>query len=159
MKIGSDIPDVAVQQLINGDVENISIPELAKGRKIVLVGVPGAFAPPCAEQHLPGYIASVDAFTEKGVDEVVVLASNDFFVVKAWADKLCPDETIRFLADGSQKFADATDQKLDLADIGLGMRSQRYAAVIEDGQVSHFAVEPVATEVTVTSAEAVLSAL
>ncbi|WP_372604218.1 peroxiredoxin family protein [Actibacterium sp.] len=159
MEIGSEIPDVLVQQIVDGDVKNISLKDLSAGRKVMMIGVPGAFAPPCAETHVPGYLASVDAFAAKGVDEIVVLASNDFFVVKAWSDQICPDGALRFLADGSQRFAKAADQLLDLTDMGLGHRSQRYAVLIEDGRVAKFFVEPVATEVTVTGSDAVLQHL
>ena len=89
----------------------------------------------------------------------MVLATSDFFVVKAWADGLNPPEHVHFMADGSQLFAKAADQLLDLTELGLGMRTQRYAAVVRSGKVMNFAVEPDATAVTVSGADAVLDAL
>ena len=93
------------------------------------------------------------------MEEIVILATNDFFVVKAWADQYHPDPHVHFMADGSQKFAVAAGQELDLTDIGLGMRSQRYAALVRDGRIETVAVEPDATAVSVSGASEMLQSI
>lgn len=159
MKTGSELPSTPVQQLVNGEVREIDLAARSAGRTMVLVSVPGAFTPTCSDQHVPGFIREAQAFRDAGADEIVILAASDFFVVKAWSDQLKPPETVQFMADGSQKFARAAGQILDLTDLGLGLRSQRSAAVIRDGKVAWSAIEPDATAVTITSSEVVLSQL
>lgn len=159
MKIGSRIPSTPVQQLADGEIRQIDLAEFSAGKTILLVAVPGAFTPTCSDDHVPGYLNGVQKLRDAGVDDVVVLATSDFFVVKAWADQLNPPQHLHFMADGSQAFAKDAGQLLDLTALGLGMRSQRYAALIRDGEVASFAIEPDATAVTVTGAEAVLSGL
>lgn len=156
MQIGSQVPSVPVQQLIGEEIRQIDLAEFSSGKTVVLVAVPGAFTPTCSNDHVPGYLANAKVFGNKGVDAVVILSTSDFFAVKAWADQLSPAPNIQFMADGSQKFAKAADKLLDLSDLGLGMRTQRYAAVVRDGRISDFFIEPDATAVTVTAAEAVL---
>ncbi|GLO72848.1 peroxiredoxin [Phaeobacter inhibens] len=159
MKVGSKIPSTPVQQLVDGEIKQINLADFSQDRAILLVAMPGAFTPTCADDHVPGYLRNADAFLAKGVDEIVVLATSDFFVVKTWADGLNPPEHVHFMADGSQVFAKAADQLLDLTDLGLGMRTQRYAAVVRNGSLVSLAVEPDATAVTVSGADAVLSGL
>lgn len=156
MEIGSLIPNTPVQKIVDGEVMQINLAEFSANKKILIVALPGAFTPPCSDDHVPGYLSSIDAFREQGVDEVVILATNDFFVVKAWADQFRSVEHLHFMADGSHKFAADVGQLLDLTDMGLGMRSQRYAALVSDGQVEKIAVEPDATVVSVSSAAAML---
>lgn len=159
MKVGSKIPSTPVQQFDGSEIKQVNLAEFSRGKTILLVGMPGAFTPTCADDHVPGYLRNVDAFLAKGVDEIVILATSDFFVVKAWADGLNPPEHVHFMADGSQVFAKAAGQLLDLTDLGLGMRTQRYAAVVRDRNVISLAVEPDATAVTVSGADAVLGGL
>lgn len=159
MEIGSKLPSVPVQQFADGDIKQIDLSAHSAGKTMVLVSVPGAFTPTCSDDHVPGYIANLDSLKAKGVDEIVVVASNDFFAVKAWADSFNAPEGLSFMADGSQKFAAAVGQTLDLTDLGLGLRSQRYAAVVEDGVVKSFAVEPDPGAVAVSGAAEVLKGL
>jgi glutaredoxin/glutathione-dependent peroxiredoxin len=156
MEIGSTLPNTPVQQLVDGEVLQINLAEFSAGKTVLLVSLPGAFTPTCSDDHVPGYLSNIGAFRDKGVDEVVILATSDFFVVKAWADQLKVGEHLHFMADGSQKFAAAAGQLLDLTDLGLGMRSQRYAALVRDGQVEKLAIEPDATSVSVSSAAEML---
>ncbi|MGB3317249.1 MAG: peroxiredoxin [Albidovulum sp.] len=157
MKTGSKVPSTPVQQLASGEVRQIDLAAHSAGKTIVLVGVPGAFTPTCTDDHVPGYLRDAQAFRDAGVDEIIILATSDFFVVKAWADQLNSPETVKFMADGSQMFTRDARQVLDLTDLGLGLRTQRYAAVIRDGVVDWIATEPDATAVTVTASREVLS--
>lgn len=159
MKIGSKIPSVTVQQFESGDIKQIDLAAFSAGKRVLLVAMPGAFTPTCADDHVPGYLRDADKFREKGIDAIVILATSDFFVVKAWADGLSPPSNVHFMADGSQLFTKAAGQLLDLTGLGLGMRTQRYAAVLRDGTVQSFAIEPDATAVTVTGSKAVLASI
>lgn len=159
MEIGSKIPSIPVQQFESGDIKQIDLAEYSQGKTVLLVAMPGAFTPTCADDHVPGYLRDADKFRKNGIDDIVIMATSDFFVVKAWADGLNAPENVHFMADGSQTFAKAAGQLLDLTELGLGMRTQRYAAVVRDGAVVKFAIEPDATAVTVTGSEAVLASL
>lgn len=159
MKIGSKIPSAPVQQFIDGEIKQVNLADFSQGKTILVVAMPGAFTPTCADDHVPGYLRHAEEFRAKGVDDIVILATSDFFVVKAWEDGLAPPKNVHFLADGSQYFAKAAGQLLDLTELGLGMRTQRYAAVVRNGKVVSFAIEPDATAVTVTDAKAVLNSL
>ncbi|MGM0526032.1 MAG: peroxiredoxin [Pseudomonadota bacterium] len=111
----------------------------AKGRHIVFA-VPGAFTPTCSEKHLPGYVDLAEEFTNKGVQSINCLAVNDAFVMRAWGESLGFGDKVRLLSDGNGEYS----QKLGLAsDTGAfgGIRSKRYAMIIEDGIVEHLFVE------------------
>lgn len=159
METGSMIPSTPVQQFVDGEIVQIDLSERSAGRTIVLVALVGAFTPPCSDDHVPGYIQNLARLKAEGVDEVIILVPNDFFVAKAWADQMDPDGVLTFVADGSLGFTQDADQILDLTELGLGMRTQRYAAVIRDGVVASCAIEPDATAVSVSGAEAVLAGL
>jgi peroxiredoxin (alkyl hydroperoxide reductase subunit C) len=132
--------------------------ELFAGKKVVLFAVPGAFTPLCSAQHLPGFVTKADEMKKKGVDEVFCLSVNDGWVMDAWGKDRAAVGKVTLIADGSGEFTKAMGLELDATGAGLGIRSQRYAAIIEDGVIRHLAVEkPMKFEVS--SAEAVLQAL
>ena len=159
MKIGDKLPTVPVQRLVDGDVQQINLVEFSAGKTILLVAVPGAFTPTCSDDHVPGYLSNIEAIRDQGVDEVVILAASDFFVVKAWADQLQPKPHLHFMAEGSQTFAAAAGQTLDLTDHGLGVRTQRYAALVRDGIVERFSVESDPTAVSISGAAEMLQTI
>ena len=136
----------------------VTTDEIFKGRKVVMFAVPGAFTPTCSAKHLPGFVQNIDALKAKGVDEIVCMAVNDAFVMGAWGKDQGVGENITMLADGSAAFTKAMGLELDLVARGLGVRSQRFALVAQDGKVSHLAVEA-AGGFDVSRAEAVLAAL
>ena len=125
---------------------------------MVLFAVPGAFTPTCSAKHLPGFVQYADALKAKGVDTVACIAVNDAFVMAAWGKEQGTDGKITMLADGSAAFAKAIGLELDLMGRGMGVRSQRYALVAQDGKVTHLAVEaPGGFEVS--KAESILATL
>jgi peroxiredoxin (alkyl hydroperoxide reductase subunit C) len=136
----------------------VTTDEIFKGRKVVMFAVPGAFTPTCSAKHLPGFVQNIDALKAKGVDEIVCMAVNDAFVMGAWGKDQGVGENITMLADGSAAFTKAMGLELDLVARGLGVRSQRFAMVVQDGKVTHLAVEA-AGGFDVSRAEAVLAAL
>lgn len=130
--------------------------EIFKGRRVALIGVPGAFTPTCSNVHLPGFADRLDAFKAKNVDAVAVVSVNDVFVMTAWAKDTGTGGRLLFLADGNGDFARAIGLPLDLTERGLGVRSQRYAMLVEDGVVRVVNVETSPGKAEASSAEALL---
>jgi len=148
IQIGDRIPDAELGEFIETASDACpagptthKVAELAKGKKIALFAIPGAFTPTCSEQHLPGYLELHDELKAKGIDEIWCVAVNDAFVMGAWGRDREVQGRIRMLADGSGKWTRALGLELDLTGRGLGVRSQRYSAVIDDGVVRHLNVE------------------
>jgi peroxiredoxin len=158
IKVGDRLPDVKFRTMGPEGPKQVSTSDVFGGRKVVLFGVPGAFTPGCSRKHLPGYIENFAALKKKGADAVAVTAVNDAFVMDAWS-KASGGGDIQFLADGSADFAKAVGLDLDASGGGMGIRSKRYAMVVEDGVVKHLAIEEAPSTITVSSAESILNAL
>ncbi len=158
VKQGDRLPEATLALVTDGAPEPVQVSEHFKGRRIVLIAVPGAFTPTCSAQHLPSVLEHAAAIRAKGVDEIDCVAVNDPFVLKAWAEGQGTDGIITMLADGSGLFARALGLELDLVARGLGVRSQRYAMIVDDGIIVHLAVEPPG-EFGVSSGAAILAAL
>src|SRR5262252_5664893 len=158
IKPGDTLPDVKVKEMTESGPKDVSLAELSKGKKIVLFAVPGAFTPTCSMKHLPGFVEKAAEIKKKGVDLVACLSVNDAFVMGAWGKDQKADGKVMMLADGNGDFTKAVDLELDARANGLGIRSKRYAMVVENGVIKALNVEqPGAFEVS--SAEAVLKAL
>ncbi|ELI5718298.1 peroxiredoxin [Vibrio fluvialis] len=153
---GQHLPESTLSQLTKDGMVNHNVKELFAGKKVVLFAVPGAFTPTCSEAHLPGYVVQADKLKEKGVDIIACVAVNDAFVMKAWGEAQNASE-LMMLADGDASFTKALGLEMDTAGFG-GVRSQRYAMIIEDGVVTTLNVEaPKSFEVS--KVEAILEAL
>ncbi len=133
--VGDRIPDVALYHMTDDGPVEISTSEIFDGKKVLMFAVPGAYTPTCSKAHLPGYVVNADAIKAKGVDTIACLSVNDVFVMGAWGEVSNADN-ILMLADGSAKFTAAVGIELDLTDRGLGLRSDRYAMIVEDGVVT-----------------------
>lgn len=158
IKTGDTIPSMTLMIAGADGPKEVSTDALFKGKKVVLFAVPGAFTPTCSARHLPGFVQNADAILTKGVDQIVCMAVNDPFVLSAWAKDQGTGDRVVMLADGSGQFTRAMGLELDLVARGLGVRSQRFAMVVDDGRVSHLAIEaPGGFEVS--KAEAVLDIL
>jgi len=139
-------------------MKDVTTDELFGGKKVVVFAVPGAFTPTCSEQHLPGYITQASDIRAKGVDDILCVSVNDAFVMGAWGKDRGAGDAVTMIADGNGDFSKALGLDFDGSGIGFGIRSQRYAAIVEDGVVTKLAVEePMKFEVS--SAEAILAAL
>ena len=130
--------------------------ELLGHGKVVLFAVPGAFTPGCSKIHLPGYVANGDELKAKGVDTIACVAVNDAWVMDAWSKDQGADDKVLMVADGSGTFTEAMGLVMDGSGAGLGKRSQRYAAVIEDGVITSLEVEQ-AGQIDVSSCEAMVA--
>jgi glutaredoxin/glutathione-dependent peroxiredoxin len=158
VSVGDKVPDVEVRTMgPEGPVATRTGEALGVGR-VVLFAVPGAFTPGCSKVHLPGFVNHADELIGKGVSRIACVAVNDAWVMDAWARSQGAEDTILMLADGNGEFTKAMGLEFDATGIGLGIRSQRYAAVIEDGVITRLDVEKV-PGVDVSSCEAVLSHL
>ena len=158
IKVGEQIPSMKLMMATKDGPKEISTEELFKGKKVVLFAVPGAFTPTCSAKHLPGFVQNADAIRAKGVDTIACVAVNDAFVMGAWGKDQGTDGKVTMLADGSGAFTKAIGLELDLMARGLGMRSQRYALIAQDGKVTHLAVEPPGG-FDVSKAESILGSL
>ncbi len=142
IKVGDTIPSMKVMTATPDGPKEVSTDDIFKGKKVVLFATPGAFTPTCSARHLPGFLENAEAIKGKGVDKIVCMAVNDAFVMGAWAREAGVSDRVVMLADGSGLLTKALGLELDLIGRGLGMRSQRFALVAQDGKVTHLAVEP-----------------
>jgi peroxiredoxin len=141
-----------------GNMQEVAVGDLTKGKKVVIFAVPGAFTPTCSSKHLPGFVEKADEFKAKGVDTIACVSVNDAFVMEAWGKSVGADGKILMLADGSALFTRAIGAELDLTDKGLGVRSRRYAMLVDDGIVKVLNLEE-GGAFTVSSAEDIMSSL
>jgi peroxiredoxin len=158
INVGDTIPSVTLKHLTDNGMQEVNTGDLFKGKKVVLFSLPGAFTPTCSAKHLPGFVQNADAIKAKGVQEIVCLAVNDPFVMRAWGEKNGVDGKVFLLPDGNATFTEALGLTMDGSGFGLGKRGQRFVLVAEDGKVTHLAVEQPG-QFEVSSAEAVLAAL
>ncbi|MGO9675045.1 MAG: peroxiredoxin [Methylocella sp.] len=156
IKIGDRIPKASFSVMTPAGPALRTTDEIFKGRRIALFGVPGAFTPTCSSTHLPGFADKANAFKAKKIDEIAVTSVNDVFVMAAWAKDTGAADKISFLADGSGDFAKALGLTLDLSERGLGVRSQRYSMLVEDGVVKKLNIEASPGKADASSAEALL---
>ena len=157
--VGDKLPAATFKEkTADGPVE-LTTDQLFAGKRVVLFAVPGAFTPTCSDAHLPGFVDHVAEIKAKGVDVVACTAVNDAFVLDAWGKARGVGDKVAFLADGNGDFARALGLDLDASAFGLGPRSKRYAAVLEDGVVKALHVEANPGQVTDSSAETILKDL
>ncbi len=157
--VGSPLPHAKFKVMSETGPSEISTDELFKGKKAVLFAVPGAFTPTCHGMHLPGFLRHAADFKAKGVDMIACTSVNDVFVMDAWSKSSGAKETITFLADGNGDFAKAVGLEMDGAPIGFGIRSKRYAMLLEDGVVKALHVEDKPSSAQESSAERLLADL
>ena len=157
IEIGDRIPDVTLTIMGESGPEPFSTSEIFRDRKVVLFAVPGAFTPTCSARHLPGYVDLADEFHAGGVDTIACMAVNDIFVMSAWGKSAGADK-ILMIADGNAEFTEALGLEMDASMFGMGTRSQRFALVAEDGEVTGLYIEGPG-EFSVSSAEQVLASL
>src|SRR6266550_2471875 len=159
INVGDRLPSVTLKQLTSEGVKEFTTEEIFRGKRIVLIAVPGAFTPACSQRHLPGYVDNAADIKAKGIDEIACVAVNDAFVMGAWGRDQKAEGKVRMLADGSGDFTRALGLELDLSKGGLGMRSKRYSMLVDDGVVKSLNVEQQPGQVEASGAEAMLKAL
>lgn len=151
------LPSIDLQTMTENGPITLSSDQLFKDKKVVLFAVPGAFTPTCSAAHLPGYVALAEDLKAKGVDDIYCTSVNDVFVMHAWGQASgSPD--VKMLADGNGKFAATLGLDMDAQGFNMGnIRSKRYAMIVDNGVVSHLAID--AKGLDQSSAEAILAKL
>lgn len=155
---GDQIPDVKLMTMTEEGPQPTRSREVLGSGKVVLFAVPGAFTPTCSDHHLPGFVLRADELEEKGVDTIACISVNDAFVMGAWGQAQSTEDKVVMLADGNAEFVAAMGLEMDGSGFGLGTRSQRYAAIIEDGIVRELMVEE-GPGLSASSVESVLAKL
>lgn len=167
IQVGDTIPDGTLHYVPYDSSENITactrpipykIHEKLKGKKAVIFAIPGPFTPTCSESHVPGFLSAYDQFKAKGVDEIICLSVIDGFVMNAFAKAYQTGEKIIMAGDGSAFFTEALGLTQDLTKMGMGIRSKRFAILVDDLKVKYVGVED-APGVSSSGAEAVLAKL
>lgn len=159
IKVGERIPAAVFKVKNDSGTTEVAAEDYFGGAKAVVFGLPGAFTPTCSRNHLPGYLQNADRLRAKGVDKIAVIAVNDHHVMQAWAKAMGGEGVIDYLADGSAKFVTALGLAEDRTADGMGMRSKRWAMIVDDGIVRALNVEDVSGKLTSSSAEAILGLL
>jgi peroxiredoxin len=158
IQVGEKLPSGTLKVADANGIRDVTTDELFAGKKVVLFAVPGAFTPTCSAKHLPGFVQKADEIRAKGVDAIVCLAVNDAFVMGAWGRDQQVGDKVIMAADGNAEWTRALGLELDASRFGMGIRSQRFALIVEDGVVRKLAVEQPG-KFEVSSAEAILQAL
>ncbi|MCA1847280.1 MAG: peroxiredoxin [Actinobacteria bacterium] len=159
LSVGDKVPNVKLMTLTSDGLKPVQSGEVLGTGKVVLFGVPGAFTPTCSDHHLPGFVMQADEILAKGVDRIACIAVNDPFVMGAWANAQNTGDKILMLSDGNGEFAAAAGLDLDLTAIGLGSRTKRYAAILQDGVVQELLIESNPGAVDVSGSDKILKAL
>ena len=160
IKQGDKIPEATFRVMTADGPKPRTTADVFKGKKVVLIGMPGAFTPTCHRNHLPGFVEKAGDFRKKGVDTIAVTTTNDHFVMSAWSKAAGADGKVEFLADGNGEFANAIGLNYDGSERGMGgVRSRRYSMLVEDGVVKVLNIEESAGKAESTSAENLIKAL
>ncbi len=158
IKVGDRVPSVTLRYLTPEGVKAVTSDEFFKGRRVALFALPGAYTRTCSSRHLPGYVTNAAALKAKGIDTIACLSVNDAFVMDAWGKEHGAGGKVVMLGDGSCEFTEAMGLTVDRREAGMGIRSQRYSMIVDDGVVKELHVEP-SGEYGVSSAEAMLQRL
>ena len=159
LKIKDQIPDIEIFHLADGEPQTIKIRDILGKGKVVLFGLPGAFTSTCSKLHLPGYVANADKIKTKGIDNIFCLSVNDPFVMNAWGEANNARGKITMLSDPYLLFTKAIGAEVDRNSKGMGIRSNRYAMVIQNLEVVNIQVEKETKQCGLSSAEGVLDLL
>jgi len=141
ISVGDRLPSATLTKATAEGPQPIDTDSYFAGRKVALFAVPGAFTPTCSARHLPGYVEKAGELRAKGVDEVAALSVNDAFVMGAWGQQGGAEGKVTMLADGNGDFVEALGLAADFSKFGMGKRSQRWSAIVDDGVVTALNVE------------------
>ena len=159
IKIGDKLPSSKLFYIDkNNDVKKIDILDLCKDKTIIL-GMPGAFTKTCSALHLPGYIKNYELALKKGISKIVCIAVNDPNVMKAWGENQNAGNKIFMAGDPYLKFTKAIGAEVDKSEKGLGIRSNRYTMLVENGDVKKIEEEKETATCELSAAEHFLKSI
>jgi glutaredoxin/glutathione-dependent peroxiredoxin len=158
IKVGDKIPSVTLRYLTSDGMQSVSSEEFFTGKKVAVFGLPGAYTRTCSSRHLPGYVTNAEALKKKGIDAVACVSCNDAFVMDAWGKEHDAPGKVVMIGDGSAELTEALGLSVDRTSAGMGIRSQRYSMIVDNGVVTALNIEP-SGEYGVSSAEAMLEKL
>ena len=159
IKIKDQIPDIDIFHLVDGEPQKNKLREIIGNGKIVLFGLPGAFTSTCSKLHLPGFVANADKIKAKGIKNIFCLSVNDPYVMNGWGEINNTGDKIKMLSDPYLLFTKAIGAEVDRNSKGMGIRSNRYAIIVENLIVVDIQVEKETKECGLTSAENLLNDL
>ena len=159
LKIKDQIPDIEIFHLIDGEPQTSKIRDILGNGKVILFGLPGAFTSTCSKLHLPGYVGNADKIKSKGIEKIFCLSVNDPFVMNAWGEANNAGGKITMLSDPYLLFTKAIGAEVDRNSKGMGIRSNRYAMVIQNLEVVNIQIEKETKQCGLSSAEGVLDLL
>jgi peroxiredoxin len=157
IKVGDKVPSVTLRYLTPEGMKAVAAEEFFAGKKVALFAVPGAYTRTCSQRHLPSYVTNAAALKAKGIDTIACLAVNDAFVMGAWGKEHGAGDLV-MIGDGSGDFTEAVGLTVDRISAGMGIRSQRYSMIVDNGTVTQLNVEP-SGEYGVSSGDAMLAQL
>ena len=156
LKIKDQIPDIEIFHLLDGEPQTSKIRDILGNSKVVLFGLPGAFTSTCSKLHLPGYVANADKIKSKGIEKIFCLSVNDPFVMNAWGEANNAGGKIKMLSDPYLLFTKAIGAEIDRNSKGMGIRSNRYAMIIEKLEIVNIQVEKETKQCGLSSAKGIL---
>lgn len=159
LKIGDKIPMIDFKTMGADGPQLVSAKELYTNKKVILFAVPGAFTPTCHNYHVPGFINNLDILKSKGIDEVGVVSVNDIWVMNEWAKATMGKDKILYLSDGGLEFTKAIDMVIDRSDSSLGLRSNRYSMIIDNGIITSLNIEVAPGTTEISGVAAILNQL
>ncbi len=159
IKIGDKLPDATFMTMGAEGPKPLTTSEIFAGKKVALFAVPGAYTPTCHQQHMPGFVAHLDELKGKGVEQVVCTSVNDVFVMDQWGKEAGAGANILMVADGNGDFAKSIGLDIDLTGFGMGVRSKRYAMLVNDGFVEVLNIDEMPPEHDLSSAATLCSAI
>lgn len=147
VKVGDKLPEATLMETTEfGEAcplspKPVKTTEAAKGKRIVLFGLPGAYTPTCSAKHVPGYVEHLNDLKARGVDEVWCVSVNDAYVMAAWGRDQEAIGKVRMLGDGNADLVKKLGLDADLSKSGMGVRARRFSLLIDDGTVKQVNVE------------------
>ena len=159
--VGDDFPDVIFNWMDdNFEVQKAGSRELFDNKKIILIGMPGAFSPTCSMLHLPSFIKSAKEFEDLGINEIFCVLVNDVYVAKVWGESTGATKAgIKIITDPLSILAETLDMEFTVKGTGLLRRLQRFTAVIKNNKIDRLYFEKERGVCDMTSAQSVLNDL
>ena len=160
IKTGDTLPNATLLQMAEDGPKQVALADMLENRKVVVFGLPGAYTGTCSTAHVPSFMITIDDFKAKGVDEIICVAVNDPFVMKAWGDSTQAIETgITMLADAESEFTTAIGMNFSAPPVGFVNRSKRYSMLVDNGVVKILNAESNPGECDISAGETLLEAM